>query len=663
MINAYRQQEASLSGPQGSSGNLAGQTRSRDAKPFFNLWRLGFICVLIISVVAYLPSLLGQKIWDDEKLLNGSGIGGGTSALQALTHPFLGAYFRPLVSLSFYFENKWFTGTPFYYHQTNILLHMFTCAALIGFVLLAFGSRRLALLSGLIFAIQPAQVSAVAWIGGRTDSLCALLVVLFAYTLVLGVRASGMRRVGWIVLSTIAFFLAAVTKEQIIALLPLVPFALRAFGPEEPKPEFKTYARLTAPYVLAAVIFAALWLLYNTTPLKALVQTPINQFATAGQTAVFYTFLYLAPSGKWMHTLSLGALQDVGWPSAACGLLLLCVYLIGTYLLVRRSPKIGWVVCLAALALLPVSNLIPLPSLFVAPYRAGVAGLGVAVLFAWVGLKMSRNLFLATAGLAFLVWCGWLTVWGASQWKDPVTLFSRIASEDPHSIIARRNLGSYLLQVGRSQESITQMKSILGMLYGSDAWQNPQTAYEEFRTNKVLGQRVLENQGNEVKPEAWLGELFSQLGFAEAKTKDFPASKKAFETAVMIDPRNIRPRIGLAQFAMFENKPEVALRNLRIAVASQPDDPQLLSMEGDVYSETGKLGLAEQSYRQSINAEPWFGPTYQDLAEVQVKRHEVGEAIKTLQSALKCTVLDAKGINTRIAQLQQLQGKEGNHAL
>lgn len=661
MIKAYRQQEASLSGAQGSSDRQVSRSILSEAEPFFNRWRLGFLGILVVSILAYVPSLMGLKIWDDDRLLDGSGIGGGTSVVSALTHPFLGAYFRPLVSLSFYFENKWWTGTPFYYHQTNILLHMLACAALMGFVLTAFGSRRLALLSGLIFAIQPAQVGAVAWIGGRTDSLCALLVTLFAYTLLLGVRSMGAKRAAWIAVSTVAFFLAAVTKEQVVALLPLVPFALKAFGSERPKA--RAYVWVIAPFAVATTIFIALWVVYNVSPLKALHQSPLGQMATAGHTAVYYTLLFLLPSGRWMHTLSLGTLQAVGWPSAFAGLVLLCAYIAGLVRLAKLDPRLGWIGAFVALSLLPVANLVPLPSLLVAPYRAGVAGVGVAVLLGWAGLKMARHSWTAAIGIAFVAWCAWLTVWGAAQWKDPITLFSMITREDPYSIVARRNMSSYLLRVGRPQQSILQMKNMLGMLYGSNSWQDPQSAYAAFVTDKNLQRKVQENQGNDVRPEQWVSELFSQLGYAEGRTHQFVASKKAFETAVKIDPSNARPRIGLAQFALYEKKRDVALRNLTIAAAEQPGDAQIRNMIANIYLLDGRLNLAEEQLQVSIKLQPWFGPTYQDLADVQVKRGEVRQAIATLQSALNCTVLDANAINNQIAELQQLQLKGAKHAL
>src|SRR5262249_50923657 len=151
---------------------------------------------------------------------------------HCFTRPFLQNYYRPLVSVSFFLENKVARRTPLFYHQTNIALHALTTGLLIGLVRLAFPQRRrIALLSGLLFAVQPVQVGAVAWIGGRTDSLCAFWMVCFAYALVRAVRTAGRERILFLTASVAAYASAVLTKEQVLPALLLVPLAFRCFRP------------------------------------------------------------------------------------------------------------------------------------------------------------------------------------------------------------------------------------------------------------------------------------------------------------------------------------------------------------------------------------------------------------------------------------------------
>ena len=638
-------------------------------KPFFNWWRLAFLGILILAALIYLPSLKGDKVWDDNGLLDGTSIGGGTSVVSALTKPFLGAYFRPLVSLTFYFENRLWGGNPFLYHQTNILLHVLACAALMGLVLTAFQKRSLALMSGLLFAVQPAQVSTVAWIGGRTDSLCSLLVILFAYTLILGIKSTGKSKFAWVTVSVCSFFLAAVTKEQVAVMILLVPLAAKAFSPDYLKPNLKSYVRLTLPYFFACVVFAVLWFAFNATPFHATSRGLAGQLMTAGRTTVYYSLLFLAPNAKWMHTLSLGTMEHAGLPLACAGIALFVALLAGTAICIKKNPQLGWFAAFVALALLPVSNVLPLPSLLVAPYRAGVAGVGVAVLFAWLITSLSSKQIACAIGSIFVVWCGWLTYWGSTQWKDAVTIFSQFTTEDPYSIVARRNVSGYLLVNSKFKDARDEIQGILTTLYGSDAWSRPEAAYSQFQTDPELTRKVVENQGNEVEPEDWLAELFAQLGFAQGKyakqlalqgqdneaKSEFDKSRRSFETAVMINRKNARGHTGLAQFAVFDKNYAVAIQHLRLAIAVHPSDPVLYSQIGDVYVITGDLSKASTNYKQSIAIEPWSAFAYQRLAEVQVKEGRVPAAIETLKSALNCQVLDEQGIKARIGQLERGQ--------
>src|SRR5437667_9622531 len=94
------------------------------------LFSYAVIGILILAGAIYLPSIGGLAFSDDLILIGGQGIGGGERFADCFTHPFLGAYFRPMVSVSFFIERKLFNGNPFFYHQTNILIHVLTTGAL-----------------------------------------------------------------------------------------------------------------------------------------------------------------------------------------------------------------------------------------------------------------------------------------------------------------------------------------------------------------------------------------------------------------------------------------------------------------------------------------------------------------------------------------------------
>src|SRR5471030_3223219 len=113
-----------------------------------SIWPIALIGVFIFSIGLYLPSILGGAIWDDDDLITGKAFGSNT-LYSAFTRPFLGHYFRPLTSASFVFDSSFAKQTPFYYHQTNILLHAITAVLLSCLAVLITKKMAAGILTGL----------------------------------------------------------------------------------------------------------------------------------------------------------------------------------------------------------------------------------------------------------------------------------------------------------------------------------------------------------------------------------------------------------------------------------------------------------------------------------------------------------------------------------
>lgn len=148
-------------------------------------------------MVAMCGALGGPFIYDDIPLIQGNSYVHGTDqwprwfsgefadtnmapslAKQART------FFRPIAVASYAIDWTWSGGRPWGFHLTNLLLHAANALGL--FVLLqGWGVReRAALVGAVAFAVHPVQTETVAWISGRTDSLCLLGLL----TATLGVR-------------------------------------------------------------------------------------------------------------------------------------------------------------------------------------------------------------------------------------------------------------------------------------------------------------------------------------------------------------------------------------------------------------------------------------------------------------------------------------------
>jgi hypothetical protein len=621
-------------------------------------WKIGFWIVLLVSGLVYARSLDGVFIWDDHEIMSGSAIGGGRRFTECFTRPFLHNYYRPLVSASFYIERPFYGQTPLLYHQSNILLHVFTTAALMGLLSAAFRRKSVALLGGLLFALQPVQVSAVAWIGGRTDSLCALWMALFAWALVCGAQSEGRTQKVLIGCSLLAFTAAVFTKEQMLPAILLVPMAFWCWGKREPG--WQRVAILnTIPFALASFLFVVLWLKIVPRPPSEIEDSLLYILAQTLRTIVYYTLLLFAPTPQWMHTMSLGGFVRAGVLPVASGavIALLTVWLLLRWL--RQEPAAAWFVAFILTTLLLVSNLYPVPSMLVTPYRAGVAGLGAAALLAWGLFRLGsqtlkqkepsnesempsesssillrrRSVIRVAAVVGLVLWWGGLTLWGVGLWKNEEIAARVFVRYDPDSIWARYNLTSALLNSRKHHEAILHMETLLNRLFGSDAWRDSHNVVHTIQTDHRLRARVHEMQGTNIDTGQWFSDLYARLGYACLETGDISRARTAFQVGSRLSDRPAENYAGLGECAFKQGQMDEAARWLRLTVAEDPTSDRARSMLGKTYAEMGRWKESRDQFYILTRRLPWSNNAYIEMAKAQMKLGDRQGAIVTLETA------------------------------
>jgi hypothetical protein len=549
------------------------------------VWRLLFALISAVSGLIYIGAMNRALIWDDHALI-GPNATVGLTFRECFTRPFLDHYFRPLVSLVFFVERFLWGQDPLGYHAFNILLHILTTAALIGFVRSLFQREDIALLSGLLFAIHPAQAGAVAWVGGRTDALCSLWVVLLGWMLAATVKGEAQKKRFYMVGSLLAFTAALLTKEQMITLLLLVPLAHLLFpnGSSSVTDEFETHAAVRLRAGLRATIpFTVLTLLYLLVGVFLGLPVPGKSLYSlseilrmTGITVTYYALLLAAPALQWMHTLSLGALERTGfWAvGAGYGILTMAALLILRWR--KTAPGSVWFLALGVLSLLPVSNLIPMPFLLVAPYRAAVAGIGVAVLTAQgivaIHTRLSSRFRFSGQMLAafIVVWWGGLTIWGVQQWRSEVRLFQAFVHHDPDGIVARYLLADRLLRINRPQETRDLLESCLERMFQSPAWRSKESAWHALQNDRQVQVRVIQNQGSRRPPGEFLAKLYAQLGYARLYYGDISGGRIALEIGERMNPNDPEVNLWLGHYAYNDRDYREAVRRFRLAVNSDP---------------------------------------------------------------------------------------------
>src|SRR4051812_768861 len=134
-------------------------------------WPTGvvFAVVLLTTLVAYFPALMGDFLWDDAGHVTRQDLQSWSGLTRIWFDVGATQQYYPLLHSAFWLEHRIWGDTPLGYHVMNVLWHA-TSACLFVAIL-----RRLlvpgAVLAGLIFALHPVAVESVAWIAEQKNTL------------------------------------------------------------------------------------------------------------------------------------------------------------------------------------------------------------------------------------------------------------------------------------------------------------------------------------------------------------------------------------------------------------------------------------------------------------------------------------------------------------
>lgn len=180
--------------------------------------------------------------------------------------------YRPLVQVTFAWDNWIWGDRSFGYHLTNVLIHTANGVLLLLVFYRLTGNLVVAFFSATLFSFHPGHHSRIAWIAARDGSL-SMLFLLISWLLYLSsrnprlspgsdspdsARSVRVKRA----FSGAAFLLALLSYEGAV----FFPFALAAMElllapqPEGWKERIQRTVRMTAPHFLLLVSYAGWWL-------------------------------------------------------------------------------------------------------------------------------------------------------------------------------------------------------------------------------------------------------------------------------------------------------------------------------------------------------------------------------------------------------------------
>ena len=413
------------------------------------------VAVAASALVVYLGALWNGFALDDISIIAlNPRVHEWAGLWQAFREPYwpqaLGAaMYRPLAIASYVLD--WQVGPVAWMHAVNLLWHAGASVAVAGVVKRWTGSAEGALLAGLVFAVHPLHVEAVANIVGRADLMCALFALLSVYT------ALVRDRLWW---SVAALALGLLSKES-AAIVPALIVWGWIVGIGRPDRN-RRWGYAASWVVLGAVYLLVRWsILHPYTRLLHLAPafvdaspldvrfTAVAALADVTRLLVFPLTLRVdySPAERTLLTTLLDA-------RFALGLLCAVTWVALVWLAWRRGRRVeafglGWI----AIAFLPVANLLFPTGVLVAERTLYLPSIGLAIAAgAWLKALPARRLALI-AGAVFLAG-GARTALRVPIWRNSRTVTLSVLEDSPRSFSGpARMVGIYLAE-GRPVEAL-----------------------------------------------------------------------------------------------------------------------------------------------------------------------------------------------------------------
>ncbi|MBT0666518.1 tetratricopeptide repeat protein [Geobacter pelophilus] len=586
-----------------------------------------FFSVLFLTTAAFAVygPILGHEFlgnWDDNRYILENFDVQGISWLRikaVFSRYYVGNY-APVQMLSYMLDYLLWGLWPGGYLLTNLLLHLAASVLLYRFFFQLTEERLAAWSGAALFLLHPVQVETVAWISQRKN-LLAMLFFLGAWDCYRLYRDSISQRGRLYFAASVVALLLAVLSKSIAVIFPVVILIYDNCYPSL-SARFKVLDKV--PYLLVAVAAAAL---------AVLSQTPnYTEWGAGGGRAGYHggsamaTFLTMLPVFcsyirliVWPFNLS--ALYDPAIHksidayvlAAALVLSVICFLL---YRLYKYDRRIAFWPLLAIVALLPVSQIVPLVTLINDRYLY-FPMIGVAALLAY-GVKLAgvrwpgrlRPIIISLTILLFFL--AGVSMQRIDVWRNGISLWKDTVGKSPKLALAWEGLGEALHY-------------------------NAQPDYE--------GAKKAYLRAVELSPDSDITRY--NLGLLYTSLNDFANADQVLRELLKRSPNNVMGWAAFGDLALRRSLFTEAETRFRKALSLQPEAVQVHQKIGNLMIVLGRFDEARHCYLRIEEIQGGNDPiNAYELARLEALAGDAGGAIRWLETALQRGYGNFAGIMT-----------------
>jgi tetratricopeptide (TPR) repeat protein len=571
----------------------------------------GVVIILVAIIIAYLPSLSGGFMLDDDTLITANKLikaSDGLCRFWCSTEP---ADYWPMTNTTFWIEWRLWGMNSTGYRITNLIMHIIESLSI--WLILRKLSIPGAFLGGLIFAIHPVNVESVAWISSRKNLmamfffLVSILCYLKSETNFQNVSPQNRRNLSmldsWYWFSLATFVLAMLGKGS-VAILPVLLLGIRWWQHALIR---RDLLRIV-PFFMVAVLLTIVNVWFQKHGKEQIIRDAdfLERLLGAGGVVWFYLDKALLPLNlafvypQWR----IQAGNMLWWlpPLAA---------VVATMVLWQfrqnwsRSLLFAW--SFFCISLVPVMGFTDVGfmkySLVSDHYQhiaiIGVIGLVVAGWSQWRQKIQGVKSLVANIVAVFVVSMLMLLTWQQSRlYRDPVVLYQRTIQNNPKCGVIYYNLGSKMVEAGRFPEAIEY--------YQQDLKLNPNDTH-----------------------------IYCNIGYCLSMLGRSPEAIEYMQQALRLKPTDADIYVNLGNIINKTGRLTEAIESYQQALRLEPDLPIAHYNLGNILRQKDLNQDAIEHYRQALNLKPDFFEAHNNLGKVLIKLRRYQEAIEHFKEALK----------------------------
>ncbi len=575
--------------------------------------RVAVAALLLVSALVYAPFLDHPFQYDDGHTLAGHAAlrqpGAWRAAFTGTTlssAETAGGHYRPLTYLSYWATFRLAGPSPIGFHAGNLALHLVAVSLLIAVVSRLAGDRRVGLLAGAIAALHPAQSEAVLYASSRAGLLAAAgsLAALGCLIRAREAQKTGRSALGWTA-GFAALAASALLAKETAAAFPLLCLAADRFVLLHRSRAVSPWSRWT-PYALLAVgltvhaVMTGLW-----RPAIAAFGRPgavegyLDVVAQQVEAIGLAVRLFLVP---W--PLSVDHPLPV-WPApGAVFLWILALFPLGLAAATARSSAPSR----RAAGLFAVwAIVVALPTVFWplnVPFQehraylqdAGLAALAALGLVRLIDARPALRRPAVAAGVGLAVLFAWMVVERGRTWADPVALWTDAVAHAPGSYRAQANAGLALAAAGRWNEADRALTAALTISSDYPPALVAQGVGAQRRGDRNAA-RAAYRRAIAVAPD-YVPALYN-LGLIAQEANDPAEAERWYRRALAVNPLHTESLLNLSVLLLVQHRWVEADATLGAARAASTDSPDALYHSGVLAELTGAPDTARRFYRDA----------------------------------------------------------------